>query len=204
MTEKPILFSGPMVRAILSGSKTQTRRVLKPQPRCASVWQEKATGRWLSNDRHGGDEYIPVRWAPGDSLWVREVFSGPHECADTPPGEWRNVAIWYWADGNPEEGHWTKPKPSIHMPRWASRITLAVTGVRVERLQSISEADALAEGMRAPYLGDGDPPYEEIPSMIGPVQQFRNLWNTINGPGAWDANPYVCMIEFRRMEDKQP
>ncbi len=165
--ERPILFSGPMVRAILDDRKTQTRRVLKPQP-SHGVTISKFEDRWCCNGLLTG---IPKKLSKpfacphgevGDRLWVREAFYidlCPYESGPLPESaefdDWRD-AIYYRADGDccdqiPEcecatEG---KPKwrPSIHMPRWASRITLEITGVRVERLNDISEEDAIAEGV---------------------------------------------------------
>src|SRR5574343_545888 len=138
--EIPILFSGPMVRAILDGSKTMTRRALNPQPRAyqaqvidikeptfddeARQWgQVETEWCWF------GGVYQPMReiwrplqglrWGTGDRLWVREQFSGEHRCQGKPTAGDRDALIWYWADGNPTRGDWTKPKPSIHLPRWA-------------------------------------------------------------------------------------
>lgn len=164
MNERPILFSAPMVRAILDGRKTVTRRIVKP------VGNDDAFvlldhGKWFwpyrSDDGESsitadGNEtpHSCPYGQPGDRLWVREAFSGPHcmdasdGCKAVPPSKWGDCSrIWYWADGNPTEGDWTRPRPSIHMPRWASRITLEIVSVRVERLQDISYEDALAEGV---------------------------------------------------------
>lgn len=162
--ERPILFSAAMVRAILDGRKTQTRRVLKPQPvtspgRLTGPWQD-SDGRWgmmatewryserLGNYEPERETFLPFKVAAvGDCLWVRETWSGPYRMGDIPPRDWQpGLPIWYWADGNPDDGDWCRPRPAIHMPRWASRITLEVTDVRVQRLQDISEEDALAEG----------------------------------------------------------
>ena len=223
--ERPILFSGPMVRAILAGAKTQTRRILKPQPHLLGGYD--GGGCWIGKGHH-------LRWAVGDRLWVRETWSPEHKWASTKPSEIPNGDdIWYWADGNPEDGDWAKPKPSIYMPRWASRITLDVTGVRVERLQDISEADAIAEGIvyQKPTADDLDwyqsycQERDEDPAtnpmegvwiapgtrqgygmtktdrdreQWGPTAAFayRCTWDAINGPAAWDANPWVAVIEF--------
>jgi hypothetical protein len=191
MKERPILFSAPMVRALLAGTKTQTRRAWPEQPppgvQVAWVPGETSAGRYGK---------------PGDRLWVREAFSGPHcmektdELPAMPPGQWpQESAIWYWADGNPDYGDWTRPRPSIHMPRWASRITLEVTEVRVERLQDISEADAIAEGIergqdfpgwyRGPLPGDSAGLEQagrdfKIPTAF-PKLAYRALWESING-----------------------
>lgn len=187
MKERPILFSGPMVRALLAGTKTQTRRVVKPSA---------MLGGWETGHNARGD--ITSRWPlacglkparcpygqPGDRLWVREAFAGSiaYERHGYPLKEWGNK-LWYVADGEPRSGQWTRPRPSIHMPRCLSRITLEVTGVRVERLQDISEADAIAEG-----IGHGD--------VDAAVADYAALWEQINGPGSWDANPWVWVVSF--------
>jgi len=179
----PIMFSGAMVRAILAGRKTQTRRILKPQP----------TGdinKWLH-------DHSPARWNIGDHLWVRERFSGEWPDDTKPPGQWgRGSPIWYWADGDPDDGDWTRPKPSIHIPRWASRITLLVEAVRVDRVQDISEAGSEAEGVKM----TGKVYSDEADEYGGTYRYlFSNLWNSIHGPGAWDANPWVSVTTFRRI-----
>jgi hypothetical protein len=196
MKTRPILFSGAMVRALLAGTKTQTRRVMKPQP----VWVAEPNVPFATVDADPKGIIACPYGQPGDRLWVRENFSGPHcmdaahGCAAVPPGKWGvSSNIWYWADGNPEFGDWTKPRPSIHMPRWASRITLEIVSVRVERLQDISEADALDEGVT----------YNDIPNNgLDPMRArtwYRGLWESINGPGSWDANPFVWVVEFKRV-----
>lgn len=162
-----------MVRAVIAGVKTQTRRTMSERHRWHFIEAE-------------GDPGLCPYGVPGDRLWVREAFSGHHDWEGQPPSDWRGVEndpIWYWADGNPQRGDWTKPKPSIHMPRRFSRITLEVTGVRVERLQDISEADAKAEGC-----------------VLQPARHcYEVLWEQINGPGSWAANPWVWAVEFRRV-----
>ena len=202
MVEKPILFPSPMVRAILDGRKTMTRRALKPQPIGLSypVRPEHRAGQnWVFMNRTdepgyqwAGDDF-KTKYAAGDQLWVREAFSGPWGCRNLPPSSWPETCqIWYWADGNPEDGDWTKPKPSIHMPRWASRILLKVTAVKIERLQDISEEDAKAEGVepRIDHVGDAHCLY---------TMPFNILWTTINGPGSWEANPWVAAYTFERV-----
>ena len=176
MSERPILFSGPMVRALLDGRKTQTRRVVKPQP-------DAALGDLPGAAWNAGFVNVSCPYgAPGDTLWARETW-GPFEGgfiyrADEGP----NV--------KPDDGRW---HPSIHMPRWASRLTLHIKSVRVERLQEISEADALAEGCTAKLA-------EEAPALDEARQDFRELWESINGPGSWDANPWVWVVEFKRVQ----
>lgn len=210
MKERPILFSGPMVRALLDGSKTQTRRVLKQAtgPSLSVDMAEGAPGvaelSWLWGDGPGHDVHETIKrvpcpyGAPGDRLWVRESFSGPHHRERTPPRDWHSLdEIHCWADGNPEAGDWTKPRPGMFMPRWASRITLEVVSVRVERLQAISEADAMAEGSRS-WAQEQDTPVKDIPA--GETRLiFRQLWEQINGSDSWDANPWVWAVEFRRL-----
>ncbi|WP_341929711.1 hypothetical protein [Methyloversatilis discipulorum] len=217
MKETPILFSAPMVRAILAGTKTQTRRVVKPQPlgdKPRSAWFEPGVMGWAPPEIPS-QAWHRVRCPygqPGDRLWVREAFSGPHcmdatdECVAVQPSKWgEGSRIWYWADGNPTHGDWTRPRPSIHMPRWASRILLEVTAVRVERLQDISEADAMAEGAEclfSPTCSAADRELLDIPLMED-ASPFRNgyalLWESINGAGSWKANPWVWVVEFKRV-----
>ncbi|AWI57148.1 hypothetical protein [Sinorhizobium fredii] len=193
MTDRPILFSGPMVRALLAGRKTQTRRILKPQP--------------IGFDWH--DLKCKPRIEIGDRLWVREA----HYLTDDGDDEY---AV-YVADGNDATGEhlhevaaleklhptvdWSrhkKQRPSIHMPRWASRITLIVTDVRVERLQEISEADAIAEGIAEIASGDKSLRFWKRYRDGGwngyvdsPIASYASLWTEINGPGSWEANPWV-------------
>lgn len=210
--ERPILFSGPMVRAILEGRKTQTRRIVKPQPVPQfGGWIGEA---YVSAERNGvlfkewGEGgHQPMRWSedagyvncpygkPGDRLWVRETWM---------PGT-QDTAIYRAAYSNGHEARgW---KPSIHMPRWASRITLEVVSVRVERLQWISEADARDEGCVIPEnrIVPGTP-FEYITRGQGQFVKgiygvYAELWETINGSGSWDANPWVWVVEFRRVRD---
>lgn len=190
--ERPILFSAPMVRAILAGTKTQTRRVAK-----------------IDDVAHGK----PVQWVsvapcttgilevscpygePGDRLWCKETWCPDVGCV---------TSTWYRATSPelpPGAGH--RWRPSIHMPRWASRITLEITGVRVERLQVISEADAMDEGCRpAPMSMTGV--YCGADVLAASAREYRDayrlLWEQINGPGSWDANPWVWVLEFRTLE----
>jgi hypothetical protein len=210
MRERPILFSGPMVRAILDGRKTQTRRVLKPQPFddgyfegdvfCdfvpAPASNQAAYARFSAAAVGGGavrtETYEP-RHKVGDRLWVREAWT------HTGDGVWTiadarfvgSAGVRYHADG-PVAG--AKYWPSIHMPREFSRISLDVTSVKVERLQSISEAEAVAEGCRGRLGPNPEFPDEWDPS---PQEEFRDLWDHINGPGSWEANPWVVAIAFR-------
>lgn len=194
MTDRPILFSGPMVRALLEGRKTQTRRVLKVQPpeSCtfAGFYSVPLTGAFQC--RLQGNETLhtqKIGYAPGDRLWVRETWAKVgdeqddiHACPDM------RIPAYYRADMvDPERQRW---RPSIFMPRWASRLTLAVTDVRVQRLQDISEDDARAEGVEpyTPTCPDDDTPAADA---------FMDLWDSLNADRApWDSNPWICAVSF--------
>lgn len=196
MTDRPILFSAPMVRALLSGAKTQTRRFASAYAPGLHLDRVGPTGWQFTGD--GGLPRVPYqpKYAPGDRLWVREAFSGPYGCRRLPPRDWPvGAPIWRWADGDPQDGDWTKPKPGMHMPRWASRLTLIVTDVRVQRLQDISPEDVEAEGIRIPGRHRGE--------LHDPNRwkhdHFAPLWDSLNGkrPGcAWADNPWVCAVTF--------
>lgn len=205
MKERPILFSAPMIRALLAGSKTQTRRVMKRQK------QHDFTDYTLFGQQgHSTDDWKAIEHAPdwpdgkedqcvcpyasrrGDRLWVREAFGISYDGSAIPwtgADAQRDGQVMYRAtfDEKPDEGRlpW---KPSIHMPRWASRILLEVTELRVQRLQEISEADALAEGSP---LTSGSYAHRTW---------YRELWNSINGAGSWASNPWVWVVEFRRIQ----
>ena len=212
MKERPILFSAPMVRAILSGRKTQTRREVK---RC---------GLWEST---GGQGMRPIPIAcphgrPGDRLWVRETWQyAPVKYCDCPQGsEAQPCDDWIEGIGcrsnrteviyREDEATAAKWRSPIHMPRWASRITLEITDIRVERLQEISDADAMAEGaaFTCPQCGNDldDEHGAEVhaacddPDMGSHGEGFRRIWTAINGSGSWDANPWVWVIEFRGVD----
>jgi hypothetical protein len=208
MRERPILFSAPMVRALLAGTKTQTRRVVKPQPWASCVIEEGMDGEtpfvYSALSGHGPGYDVeetrkPCRCPygqPGDRLWVRETWRvcGGREYEYQQDRSQVMYRSTHQEDGFPlgwESYVW---RPSIFMPRWASRITLEVTGVRVERLQDISEADCAKEG--APFSYSGFAP-EDAPDWRG---WYRDLWESINGPGSWDANPWVWVVEFKRLE----
>jgi hypothetical protein len=204
MKERPILFNGEMVKAILDGRKTQTRRVVKPQPqeKYDRLFRESggSYGWWHSPSTSGqGAEQQDLLAFPqkpfgtiGDRLWVREtfrLFDSSKECACYDDcrcvrGHGKPV---YRADADSED-KWT---PSIHMPRWASRITLEITGVRVERLNDISDFDAFQEGAPS-AAGTITGPY-----CMSFKQGFRNLWQSIYGN--WEANPWVWVYEFRKI-----
>lgn len=207
MKERPILFSGAMVRALLAGTKTQTRRIVKSQPPADKqrvAWYEPGVMGWAPPDvpsQHWHRVRCPYG-QPGDRLWVREAFGHFERNDNFSPG----CEVFYRADG---ECLALQPwRPSIHMPRWASRITLEVTSVRVERLQDISEADALAEGI-VPHVRGGWHWHPHNPSDLDDWHQFgfktaayayESLWEQINGPGSWDSNPWVWAVEFKRLE----
>jgi hypothetical protein len=189
MTERPFICCDHEVRAILDGRKTQARRIVKPQPVWGVLpdgygpcwrWQPKSWGSlWVGfSEKNNGQECLNgdcPYGKPGYRLWVRESW---YESPMT--GECK-----YKAEG--EVIGW-RPRPSIHMPRWASRITLEVTGIRCERLQDISVDDCIAEGM--------DP---HPKAHIGPYQEYHNLWESIHGEGSCDENPYVWVVEFKRV-----
>jgi hypothetical protein len=184
MADRPIIFSGPMVRALLDGRKAQTRRVLKVQPpepcAFAGFYSVPLSGAFqcrLQGETTLHTQRLP--YVPGDRLYVREAFAKD----DLMPNGVRYVAT-------DDISELRKKRPSIHMPRWASRITLTVTDVRVQRLQKISEADAAAEGVWGP-----EEPVETYGPRAG-QSAFRSLWNSLHGPEAWAANPWVVAVSF--------
>lgn len=205
--ERPILFSAPMVRALLDGSKTQTRRVMKLQPdssptlffgqdavlRAGESFKGGALAIW------GGEsefEYCDCHCPYGrtaDRLWVRETWGTSPSYDYLPPNKLTRNSFPTDAEGyaaSATSDTWViKWRPSIHMPRWASRLTLEIVEVRVERLQDISEEDAKAEGCRP----------DNMDTHGGARDVFIELWESINGPGSWDANPWVWVIEFERI-----
>lgn len=196
MTERPILFSAPMVQAILAGRKTMTRRVIN---KSAALDALHVFGPSMLL-RPGCADLCPYG-KPGDRLWVREAWQTDVRNASTPPRDISELEpVWFMAGGEPVRAGSlsvcaTGWRPGIHMPRWASRITLRVTEIRVERLHAITSADAIAEGCPAHANSttiDCDTP--------NPRDDFRDLWNGINGAGAWDANPWVWVVRFERVE----
>lgn len=217
--ERPMLFSAPMVLAILDGRKTQTRRVIK----LAEFGRSDTPGYfWTFRDKRGlwndyrltdalAADHCPYG-QPGDRLWVREAIIRRPDAARC------QTWVLYAADGHiAGQVHGCDLQrerrfPAIHMPRWASRITLEITGVRVERLNDISQEDALAEGIREhrlPFAGpDGISMWsaeEEWPALVfgdDPRMAFAALWQSIHGPGSWDANPWVWAISFRHLTAK--
>lgn len=265
--ERPILMSAPMVRATLRDldPKTQTRRVVKPQPSSglladyADIRAKRGSER---TDAQMLSDCLPCPYGkPGERLWVRETWKwhggmlagGPGRAADGGP-LYQDLVVSYPADGarltfHPNGQDWLTPKqppqregevyslrdapadfaydgentyydrltrwwnrkiPAIHMPRWASRILLEITDVRVERLQDISEADAQAEGICELPLQEGHlNAWWTADAALGatlhgrtPVQAYRKLWEHINGPGSWDANPWVWAISFKNISEQ--
>jgi hypothetical protein len=255
MKERPILFSGPMVRALLDGSKTQTRRVMKKQPyisrtnppqfsdvevgdificpdylpttpvRSSVIVECKSIGTYhCMGQKEFAEKHSPYG-VPGDHLWVRETAKCGYR-SEQPPANTGRIGVDFKAGGGtdreytldrrdeypwfPSRSHnadgtirWT---PGIHMPRWASRITLEITDVRIERLQNISEADAIDEGIRQHserfgwvnecQLPDGKRHFDS--SAYG---MYRQLWDSLNAARGygWDVNPWVWVIEFKRV-----
>ena len=198
-TEKPILFTGPMVRAILAGEKTVTRRVVKPQlefidsPDLGPVWgwPKKGGGWWLWPNAEGHVLERCPYGQPGHRLWVRETWAEvPTACGST-----EVVYAADYTDGSDREAG-VKYRPSIHMPKWAARIWLEVVSVKVERVQDITEEGALAEGVQ----GDEHPTADQP----GAVMCFAALWDSLNakkGHG-WGTNPWVWVIEFKRLDGR--
>lgn len=205
MTARPILMSAPMVRALLAGTKTQTRRAMKLPMEDKFRGLDVILGRLHAMFEHG-DLACPYGGMRGDTLWVREAFRLCAEADPIPPRDTDAAfRVWYEADAPHQPGA-GKLRPGMFMPRWASRITLEVAGVRVERLQDISEADAIAEGVsRFPGCRQDDDAVAF--NRIGPVDndsfpiaRYAVLWEQINGPGSWDANPWVWVVSFKRKE----
>ncbi len=222
MTERPILFSAPMVLAILTGRKTQTRRLVKPAPdwempepmssTTVEGWQGPIDRSTWSDC---ADPEMDVRrcpyGGPGDGLWVKETWR-PRAAQQ----DW-DLDVRYAADGAERtikdgefgERDWSMPKAAatgnvspLFMPRWASRLELLISDARVERLNACSEADAIAEGLiRDPVLDAWtaiDKP--AWPRFHDPVRAYAGLWNEINGAGSWQANPWVWVITFERQK----
>lgn len=221
MADKSILFSGPMVRALLAGTKTQTRRGLADydqkiaqEPAWEAAKDSDGVWRIIAETPSLSGSIVPrLRYSVGDRLYVREhwrVDSCLDRIAprDMPSDRNNRPCVHYKADGRSlgvlEPGRF---RQGMHMPRWASRITLTVTDVRVERLQDISEADAIAEGIEdvTREVAAGDPSlrfwrrYRDggwngyVDTAVG---SYASLWTEINGPGSWEANPWVAAYTF--------
>lgn len=207
MKERPIIFSGESVRAILADQKTQTRRIVKPQP--PAVGGASAVFRYADGWRFGGVDYRDdsrlercPHGVAGDRLWVREKWAV------------RRLRAGFWLEfPDGKNYHATRPdaeryakgdgwRSPIHMPRWASRLTLELVSVRVERLQDISEEDAKAEGIAepAPVHGRWCDPKRGREGHWSYRKPFSRAWDAIHSAGAWEANPWVWRVEFRRAE----
>lgn len=206
MKERPILFSGEMVKAILNGRKTQTRRVISPQPPEGYKW----TG-WILSTTGSNSDVGKAQWnfgdttminlirrpshkvrclfgAIGDRLWVRETW---YQITNK---DFSKGQIIYRTDGwEREDKGFMGWKPSIHMPRWASRITLEITGIRAERVQNISEDDCWHEGISLARVPTNTVGYRDI---------YQELWDSLNAKRgySWESNPWVWVIEFKRID----
>ncbi|HDU4693671.1 ASCH domain-containing protein [Klebsiella pneumoniae] len=233
MKERGMIFNGEMVRALLDGRKTQTRRIMKAQPSedftpMNMALEADYKARWYTPgivDKDGylqpaGKEVFGVAnenegyscpfGAVGDRIWVRETWARYNIDQDSHDMAYRTTIPEDW----PESGRW---RPSIHMPRWASRILLEITGVRVERLNAISEEDAQREGVHTEvwdqtvvarnyaardeffqFWSEDMPHYVEMNQLYR--SSFRSLWESIYGAENWLANPWVWVIEFKRVE----
>ena len=215
MKERPILFSAPMARAILAGQKTQTRRVVK-LPRGAS-WSDRLGGTvdgfFFDDDglrARGIEELCCPYGAPGDVLWVRETW----RAEELPTGEDgvrfaadeafvriadTSKAADLWCEAYENGKHGTNWRPSIHMSRWAARLFLRVTAIRCERIQDITEEDAVAEGTREPsvaqVIGGGDVTERRV---------FARLWCATYGASSWERNEWVWALTFERCADPSP
>lgn len=227
MTDVPIIFSGPMIRSLLEGRKTMTRRLLYTKrkarngmvPASATYLQDHPPPRGsIGAEGFPTDIAVDEYWTlstwqrvkAGDRLWVRETVAcgacAPSKPSTWSPSFWRREqgtpanrnGIWYAADGMApckpitDRGHWV---PSIHMPRWCSRLTLQVTGTKVERLQDINLQDVRNEGCEVrmfSLFGAEGPERQKIGASV-----FGNLWSEIHGPESWNANPEVVAISFR-------
>lgn len=213
MKERPINFRPSMVRAILDGRKTQERRIVKPQPdlseRAGFIWKGYAYGLGSDNcgtQRNFARPNCPYG-QPGDRLWVREITE--EDCSGS-------VSLSrYRADGAPvlhsgcddpafngSIAHWNYPRrvrPSVHMPRWASRILLEIVSMRVERLQNINEEDAASEGAPCEI---GRPERAILGTQASYRKGFIRLWESDHGEGSWIENPWVWAIEFKRINQQ--
>lgn len=218
--ERGILFSAAMVKAILAGSKTQTRRLVNPQP--GHRWNHVDGLRFCEGEHdrslgcRGDIELRCPYGVPGDRLWVREKWAAHWMYNDVPARDARCESVdspenpahrWYAADGNDapsdhglkQDGYRGRWRVSIHMPRWASRITLEVTAVRAERLQDITPADARAEGVQVDEVKLKSAVDDDERDLLH-VDAYADLWDAINGAGSWDASPWVWVVSFRVLD----
>lgn len=198
---KPILFSTPMIQAIKMRLKTQTRRVVKEKSDAYKFLKCGFTADYVLGP--GNEDILPIK--RGDILWVRETFFDSEKYKNAPLFEGKNQYI-YKADGCDIGCHqW---RPSIFMPKDACRIFLRVVDVTIERLHSIHSDDAIAEGIETTWIHD-DPRNSKYKNYINdgngslsPIGSYKSLWNSINGPESWDANPWVWVYEFEVMTAK--
>ncbi|AHE52592.1 hypothetical protein [Sphingomonas sanxanigenens] len=215
--DRPIIFSAPMVRALLAGRKTQTRRVINPQPiwepevvagpTFGAGWSWGGYARWADPVRFGAEIAKDQRFSVGDRLYVREHWRSTPAYDDLAPSEMGGdepvlyiaddaTMNWGEADGDRRGRH----RQGRHMPRWASRLTLIVEDVRCQPLQAISRGDAIAEGLTLAskaieeFWRWPEPHHEHL--WLSPPAAYRHLWNSLHGAGAWDANPWVAVVEF--------
>lgn len=225
MKERPILFSGPMVRAIREGRKTQTRRIVKPQPfidpKRGLTWEPRGHAPNKPSYVERNVNWNPISNAmmdfgcpqgqPGDWIWVRETWRTTDSLDHCKPSDLRPGApVEYRAGGHNVNGFQGEPmtgmgrwRPSIFMSKWMSRIILEIVSVRVEMLQDIGDEDAEAEGINRIAHGRSGYYYSAFRNEPGPdnwchaVPAYKELWESINGPGSWDQNPWVWVIEFK-------
>lgn len=196
--ERPILFGTEMVKAILEGRKTQTRRIAKLSTAGYEPINYEDGFAFSDSERHvRGEKFFCPYGKSSHRLWVRETWA--HNPQYNPPYEFSTGQFLYRADGA-IEATW---KPSIHMPRYASRLLLEIEDIRVERLQNISEKDAIAEGIEIIHMAEPTVSVYrnyELKDKLGttnPVKSYKTLWNSINGPDAWEANPWVWVVIFK-------
>lgn len=223
MKDIPIIFSAPMVRALLDGRKTMTRRLLKPEPEICFLDGKQLPVGIL----HVENEPRPrltigrvikaqeIRFAPGDRLWVRETWQLHSRATDLSTVVYRASINQSWTEAHemfpdslagklrprPFQEGWRSP---LHIPRWASRLTLIVTDVKIERLMAISDEDAQAEGIVEDDGSEPDIWYVPGAAAAGwkikmannPAMVFRSLWENLNGIESWNANPYVVAVSF--------
>ena len=198
MKESPVLFNSDMVRAILEGRKTETRRIMKPQPKCTDRWCNWGD-EWATADASENFEVVDEWRCPygkiGDRLWVKETI-----CI-YPDGNGNPVCVYKATDKKPDTDLWT---PSIFMLRTASRITLKITKIKVEHLQDIDNDGALAEGIEQFFIDLDEDAYYDIPigknksiKSDSPVEAYANLWDSIYKN--WNDNPWVWVIKFKRV-----
>ena len=238
MKTRPILFSAPMMRALLDGSKTQTRRVCKPAATLSEVVGiqdprdfgqsplQIASSGWFG-DAEGDVQFACPYGQPGDRLWVREAFRTEESYDHIKPSllvalDGKNLCVPYWRAADLSCDDFSraldglrpgKCRPGMFMPRAASRITLEITGVRVERLQDISAADAFDEGIKITVDAATKEPLMRLTGKFPPatyiegnglvIAEYASLWECINGAGSWASNPWVWVVIFKRIGENK-